>query len=95
MEAGWLAEVNQLIDQNTDFSKVQSIGYKELYSVIKQETSIKEALEVIQQKTRRYAKRQITWFKNQLPSIDVEVDLAHPEMTLQKMKHIIEEFLNT
>ena len=41
------------------------IGYRELRAVLRGETTLKEATEAIQQATRRYAKRQLTWFRKE------------------------------
>ena len=42
---------------------MQAIGYKEIVEYLNNELSLGEAIEKIKQETRRYAKRQITWFK--------------------------------
>ena len=62
IESGLLDEVEKL----KDFQKLnalQTVGYKEVFEYLKGEYSLKRAIELIQQNTRRYAKRQITWFK--------------------------------
>src|SRR5205814_4218780 len=41
------------------------IGYRELRAVLRGETTLQEARETIQQATRRYAKRQLTWFRKE------------------------------
>ena len=41
------------------------IGYRELHSVLRKEMSLQQAREAIQQATRRYAKRQLTWFRKE------------------------------
>lgn len=95
IEVGWLQEVEFLRKKNIDFRNIQSIGYKELNSVLEEETPLSDAIEIIQQKTRRYAKRQITWFKNQLPTTQIEVDLQNTDSTYAELKQAIETFLNT
>ena len=42
---------------------MQAIGYKEIVQYLNNELTKEEAIEKIKQETRRYAKRQITWFK--------------------------------
>ena len=42
---------------------MQAIGYKEIVEYLNNELTKEEAIEKIKQETRRYAKRQITWFK--------------------------------
>ena len=41
----------------------QALGYKELFGVFRGESTIEEAIPLIQRETRRYAKRQMTWFR--------------------------------
>jgi tRNA dimethylallyltransferase len=48
---------------------LQTVGYKELFQYLDGITSLDEAIALIQQNTRRYAKRQVTWLKNQAPAI--------------------------
>ncbi|NLG09965.1 MAG: tRNA (adenosine(37)-N6)-dimethylallyltransferase MiaA [Coriobacteriaceae bacterium] len=65
VEVGLLDEVRNLIE--TGFSQAitagQAIGYKELVSVLAGDRLLAEAVAEIKQSTRRYAKRQRTWFK--------------------------------
>ena len=42
---------------------MQGIGYKEIVKYLEGEYSLDEAIEIIKRDSRRYAKRQITWFK--------------------------------
>lgn len=44
---------------------LQTVGYKELFPYLKGEYSLEKAVSLIQQNTRHYAKRQLTWFRNQ------------------------------
>jgi len=45
---------------------MQAIGYKELIPVVNGEIDIETSTEQIKQNSRRYAKRQMTWFKNKM-----------------------------
>ena len=45
------------------FNALQTVGYKELFNYLADETSLDEAIEAIKMNTRHYAKRQMTWFK--------------------------------
>ena len=47
-------------------TSAQSIGYKEFFPYFKGESSLEEAVELVKRNSRRYAKRQITWFKNRM-----------------------------
>jgi tRNA dimethylallyltransferase len=46
---------------------LKAVGYRELAAHLRGETSLDEALDAARQETRRYAKRQMTWFRNQTP----------------------------
>ncbi len=68
---GLVTEVQSLIDIGVTNKNqcMQGIGYKEIYSYLTGNISLEEAVEQIKLNTRRYAKRQITFFKNQLPGV--------------------------
>lgn len=65
IELGLVEETRQLLDQG--YSKTltsgQALGYKEIVRYLKGECSLEEAVELIKRDTRRYAKRQLTWFR--------------------------------
>src|SRR5438477_5688840 len=67
LEQGWMREVQALFDSGlSEKSKpFDFIGYRELRAVLRGETTLQEAREAIQQATRRYAKRQLTWFRKE------------------------------
>ncbi len=64
---GWLEEIQGLIDQGVPKSAqaFQAIGYPELLQVVEGEISLESAIEKIKQNSRRYAKRQLTWFRKE------------------------------
>jgi tRNA dimethylallyltransferase len=64
MNAGWLEEAKSLI-HHRHLKSLQTVGYKELFEHIDGLRSLPETIAAIQQSTRRYAKRQMTWFRNQ------------------------------
>ena len=67
LEQGWLGEVRGLIESGMSpkAKPFDFIGYKELRAVLAKEMGLEEARAAIQQATRRYAKRQITWFRRE------------------------------
>jgi len=83
MEAGLLDEVKALHARGIRGQSVMAIGYKELYAYLEGTTSLAEALGQIKQASRRYAKRQMTWFKNQMNVEWFPSDLAHFETTME------------
>lgn len=66
MENGLLDEAREVLSKSMSFTAVKAIGYKELLPYFKGEKSIDECIEKLKMETRRYAKRQITWFKRDL-----------------------------
>ena len=65
VENGLIEEVKSLLDKGYDKSLVslQAIGYKEIIDYLDGKTSREEAIEILKTNTRRFAKRQFTWFK--------------------------------
>lgn len=64
IENGLIDEVENIIEKYKEFpTAMQAIGYKEIVMYLKGELTKQEAIEKIKQESRRYAKRQITWFK--------------------------------
>ena len=67
MEQGLLDEVRDLHSSGLrDVQSIQAIGYKELYDYLDGLVTLEQAVEQIKQNSRRYAKRQITWFRNKM-----------------------------
>ncbi|MGB7728226.1 MAG: tRNA (adenosine(37)-N6)-dimethylallyltransferase MiaA [Candidatus Acidiferrum sp.] len=66
-ERGWIEEVRGLIESGVpeDAKAFDFIGYRELRKVLRGEMALEEARAAIQQATRRYAKRQMTWFRRE------------------------------
>jgi len=70
MEQGLVEEVKDLYDRGIrDCQSIQAIGYKELYEYFDGRMTLQEAVQNLKQNSRRYAKRQLTWFRNKM---DVE-----------------------
>ncbi len=68
MDAGLLAEVSALKDQyGWDNQAMKAIGYKEFMDYFSGNMSLEEAVESVKVHTRQFAKRQYTWWNNQLP----------------------------
>lgn len=66
LAAGWLAEVQSLLAEPQPLSHTasQALGYKELIEHLRGERTLVETIELIQTRTRQFAKRQHTWFRN-------------------------------
>lgn len=65
IENGLLNEVKMLMDMGytKELNSMKGIGYKELIDYFNGECSLEEAVDLIKQSSRRYAKRQLTWFR--------------------------------
>ena len=63
MEMGLEAETRRVLAQPGGKTALQAIGYKELAPYVRGECPLAEALENLRRATRRYAKRQLTWFR--------------------------------
>ncbi|WP_059170202.1 tRNA (adenosine(37)-N6)-dimethylallyltransferase MiaA [Bacillus sp. FJAT-27445] len=78
VEQGLIEEVEELYKQGLrDCQSIQAIGYKELYSYFEGNKTLEESVDLLKQNSRRYAKRQLTWFRNKM---DVEwYDMSNTE----------------
>lgn len=65
MAAGLEEEVRRLLEMGVPpaATSMQAIGYKELAAYLRQDCSKEQAVEAVRQNSRRYAKRQLTWFR--------------------------------
>ena len=73
---GLTNECKELISKGYDLEKIGDIGYKEIALYLKGELSLDEAKDKIKQRTRNYAKRQMTWFRNKLNPIFINMDYS-------------------
>ncbi len=58
-----LLEEAKMLHQHKDLNALQTVGYRELFDFFEDTTTLEFAIEQIKMNTRRFAKRQITWFK--------------------------------
>ena len=80
VERGLLEEVRGLLDAGYDGDApgMTGTGYREAIRHLEGEITLEEAMEEIRVNTRRYARRQITWFRNQLPASVLRIDATAP-----------------
>jgi tRNA dimethylallyltransferase len=91
LEQGLTDEVIKLRKQGyaADLKPMQSLGYKQINQYLDAQISLAEATDTIKQKTRNYAKRQLTWFKRE--SLDWELNLSGKDMEFYpKILHYLE-----
>jgi tRNA dimethylallyltransferase len=79
---GLLEEVQQL-QPYKHLNALQTVGYKELFDYLNNTTSLQEAIELIKQNSRRFAKRQLTWFRR-----DTETKWFEPTETEAILEYI-------
>lgn len=89
---GLLEEVKYIYENYKDkLYKINAIGYKELFNYFDGKCSLDEAIEEIKKESRRYAKRQITWFKKEKDYLIYNLSEKSEE---EVMKDILEKFQN-
>ena len=88
MEQGLLGEVESLLTQGAreSLTSMQAIGYKELISYLDGDCSMEEAVSLIKQRSRRYAKRQISWCRRDARTRWIDMD----EMDIDDAMSLIE-----
>ena len=92
VEEGLLDEAKYFYNQKVKCKALDTvIGYKELFKYFDNEISLDEALDLIKKNSRRYAKRQYTWFNHQVPTIWVETNYDNFNETINKCINIIEK----
>ena len=82
MEQGLLHEAESLYDQR-QLNALNTVGYKEMFDYMDGRWSLDEAVERMKGNTRRYARKQLTWFKR-----DEEVRWFHPGQIDEILKYI-------
>jgi tRNA dimethylallyltransferase len=89
-EEGLLDEVKVLYEQNIISKAINTaIGYKEVYQYLDNNISKEEMIDVIKKNSRRYAKRQYTWFNNQMNIKWFNVDINNFNNTFNEvLEHI-------
>lgn len=76
VEQGFIDEVSSLLERgySPELNSFRAVGYREMSSYVAGNCTLGEAIGLTQRNTRRYAKRQLTWFRN-VPGIEwVELD---------------------
>lgn len=91
---GWLDEVSRLISKGIppDAKPFQFIGYSELRSHLNGQLTMESAVQKIQQATRQFAKRQLTWFRKEqgvhwLPGFGDEPKIAEASLEFLRNSH--------
>lgn len=86
---GLVAEVSRLYNQELEnCPSMKAIGYKEIIPYIKEEQDLDRSIELLKRNSRRYAKRQYTWFKNKM---DIMWYRVTPEIINERYKVIFND----
>ena len=91
MNSGLLEEAMWLFEHDFDTQATKAIGYKELFPYFKGESTLEECVELLKRNSRRYAKRQMTWFKNKMACNWQSVDISDFQKTVNEVKTLIKE----
>lgn len=90
-EEGLEQEVREIIDEyGMELQALGAIGYKEMIPYLKGNVSKEDTIAVISQNSRRYAKRQLTWFRNKMDG--TWYDTANKELLADVIRDIKEKF---
>lgn len=93
MEQGLLDEAKFVYDnQDRIYQAKQAIGYKEFFPYFDKQSDLATCVEKLKQASRRYAKRQLTYFRHQLPV--VWFDPLQDKGSLDAMKKVVKNWLN-
>ncbi|MFW5889225.1 MAG: tRNA (adenosine(37)-N6)-dimethylallyltransferase MiaA [Bacillota bacterium] len=88
---GLISEAKSIYDKNITNNSIQAIGYKELFAYFSGEISLDKAIELIKRNSRRYAKRQLTWFRNKLNVTWFESNFVDFDSTIKAVKKFIKK----
>lgn len=93
VQQGLIKEVKQLIDLGASKAcqSMKAIGYKEWFDYFNHLSDLDQTIDAIKQNSRRYAKRQYTWFKNQMDIHWLDVQLDYFDQTVQEALDYIEQ----
>ena len=86
MQEGLLEEVKAL-EKHQSLRSMNTVGYKELFAHLSGELSLEDAVAQIKQNSRRYAKRQLTWFKRHPETTRLKAD-SHERMLKAILKKL-------
>lgn len=93
VENGLVEETKKFFELETASTACQAIGYKELKPYLDGVLSLEEAKENLKQATRRYAKRQLTWFRRNKNINWLNIDEGTNEDLVTKAEQLIKDFL--
>ncbi len=93
LEKGLVEEAKKFFETETASTACQAIGYKELKPYLDGVISLEEASENLKRATRRYAKRQLTWFRRNENIVWFNIDELSAEELVEKAEQTVIDFL--
>ena len=92
MEEGLIEEVKSFYQQGLcDCQSIQAIGYKEIFTYFDGQVTLEEAIANLKQNSRRYAKRQLTWFRNKMEVTWFDMnDVENLPKKIKEISHCVE-----
>lgn len=90
VETGLLEEAKEILSSTTSSTASKAIGYKEFIPYFQNKSTLDECIETLKMNTRRYAKRQLTWFKRDKEINWFDIDTVEPEELENRVFEIIE-----
>jgi len=91
LDNGLIDEARYFYDMKVNSKAINTaIAYKELYMYFDNKISLEDAIELIKQRSRRYAKRQYTWFKNQMEVKWFDVNINNFSKTIEDVVNYLE-----
>ncbi len=91
LENGLIDEAREAMTADSS-TAAQAIGHKELFPYLKGECSFEDAVENLKRETRRYAKRQITWFSRDERINWIDADDGNFEKIIEKFTKLLEKY---
>lgn len=95
IESGLLAEVRGILDRgySSELNSLRSVGYQETIAYLQRGTSWPETVRLIKRNSRRYAKRELTWFRkeSEIQWIDLG-ESEEKEEAEERIRRIVEAF---
>ncbi len=92
--AGLVDEVKELLTKYPQQpTALQAIGYKEIALYLNDQLTLEEAIELIKRETRRYAKRQLSWFRRDKRIVWYDMDVTAVPAVVSDTKKRLEQVM--
>lgn len=88
MMANGLLEEVRLLEEHKQLNSMKTVGYQEIFDHLDGKQTLETAVELIKRNSRRYAKRQLTWYRNR-----ADWHVFNPDELLKLTKHIREKLI--